>query len=266
MLGKCLAGPQALIELLFDVFVEPILISPATENVLVLLEDITLEEIDVGDPVSGNGIVDIVIDRPSGSSTATDDVTGTSEAGDRIGQALAAVNTAPRAVGSPATLRLAVGITGEAIGTTAKAGAITTFSLLGSPGADDHWIESGDASGIPGAPAVNAQLGTSLHFTATNLYVGMPHGPNTYGATHSLPMSNVTAGGVDGTGTTFQPGSNGLPAAGGQLVRVRSRPVNPATPTTAASSATAASLTPHRVRRPIPCVAAPRARIRNRNR
>ncbi|WP_406271222.1 S1 family peptidase [Actinacidiphila glaucinigra] len=151
------------------------------------------------------------------SGTASDDVSGTSEAGDRFGQTLAAVNTAPRAVGSAATLKLAVGITGEAIGTTAKAGAITTFSLLGSPGANDHWIESGDASGIPGAPTANAQLGASLHFTATNLYVGMPYGPSTYGAVHSLPMSNVTAGGVDGTVTTFQPGSNGLPAAGARF-------------------------------------------------
>ncbi|MYW14948.1 esterase, partial [Streptomyces sp. SID2955] len=64
------------------------------------------------------------------SGTATDDVAGTAEAGDRFGQTLAAVNTAPRAVSSAATMKFAVGAPGEAVGTAAKAGAITTFSLL----------------------------------------------------------------------------------------------------------------------------------------
>lgn len=125
------------------------------------------------------------------------------------------MNTAPRAVGSAATLRLAVGITGEAIGTTAKAGAITTFSLLGSPEANDHCVKSVDASGIPGALAVNARLGASLHFTATNLYVGMPYGPSTYRASHSLPMSDVTAGGVDGTVTTSSQAATASPRRAG---------------------------------------------------
>ncbi|MEU3984141.1 S1 family peptidase [Streptomyces sp. NPDC026672] len=150
------------------------------------------------------------------SGTDSDDVTGTAETGDNFGQTLTAVNTAPRAVGSATTLKLAVGIPGEAIGTTAKAGAVHAFSLLGSPGTNDHWIEAGDASGIPGPPSADAQLGASLHFTATNLYVGMPYGPGT-GAVHSLPMTNVTAGGTDGPVTTFRPGSGGLPATGARF-------------------------------------------------
>ncbi|MFE2540872.1 S1 family peptidase [Actinacidiphila glaucinigra] len=196
--------------------------SPATDSVLAVGspgEDLDIDgaaKADAGNVitfrVTAAGSYSQITEIDSG--TASDDVTGTAEAGDRFGQRLTAVNTSPRTVGSAATLKLAVGIPGEAIGTTAKAGAITTFSLLGSPGANDHWIESGDASGIPGTPTANAQLGASLHFTTTGLYVGMPYGPGTYGAVHSLPMTNVTAGGTDAAITTFQPGSGGLPAAG----------------------------------------------------
>ncbi|MFF2995161.1 trypsin-like serine protease [Streptomyces sp. NPDC057950] len=150
------------------------------------------------------------------SGTASDDVSGTSEAGDRFGQTLAAVNTAPRAVSTAATMKLAVGIPGEAVGTAAKSGAITTFSLIGSPGANDRWIEVG-TSGLPGQPAADQQLGTSVHFTGTRLYVGMPYGPSSYGALHALPLANVTAGGTNAAITTYQPGQGGLPAAGARF-------------------------------------------------
>ncbi|WP_317447609.1 hypothetical protein [Streptomyces collinus] len=63
-------------------------------------------------------------------------------------------------------------ITGEAVGTATKSGAITAFSLLGAPSA------------------------------GTELYVGMPYGPGSYGALHALPLSNVTAGGTDAAITT----------------------------------------------------------------
>nr|WP_262505466.1 hypothetical protein [Streptomyces sp. TRM68367] len=148
------------------------------------------------------------------SGTGDDDVSGTSEAGDRFGAAVTAVNTAPRAVSSTATMRLAVGIPNEAIGTVAKAGAITTFSLLGSPGAGERWLEAGDGDGIPGPAGANQNLGRSIHYTGTGLYVGMPYGPSTYGALHALLMSNVTAGGTIAAVTTYQPGQGGLPAAG----------------------------------------------------
>ena len=151
------------------------------------------------------------------SGTSSDDVTGTSEAGDRFGQTLTAVNTAPRAVGTTATLKLAVGIPDEAVGTETKAGAVSVFSLLGSPGANDRWVEAGNASGIPGPAAASQYLGRSIHFTATNLYVGMPYGPSAYGALHVLPMSNVTAGATATAITTYQPGQGGLPATGARF-------------------------------------------------
>ncbi|MFE4824707.1 trypsin-like serine protease [Streptomyces sp. NPDC056704] len=150
------------------------------------------------------------------SGTATDTVPGTSEAGDHFGQTLAAVNTAPRAVSTTATMKLAVGLTDEAVGTTAKAGAITTFSLLGSPGTNNRWIEAG-TSGIPGPAGANQHLGQSIHYTGTKLYLGMPYGPGSYGTVYALPLSNVTAGGSNAAITTYQPGQGGLPAAGGRF-------------------------------------------------
>lgn len=148
------------------------------------------------------------------SGTGDDDVSGTAEAGDHFGQSLAAVNTAPRAVSTTATMKLAVGIPDEAIGTVASAGAVETFSLLGTPGANDRWLEAGDGDGIPGTPGTNHKLGSSLHYTGTSLYVGLPYGPSSYGTLYALPLSNVTAGGAVAAVTTYQPGAGGLPAAG----------------------------------------------------
>ncbi|MBC9717652.1 trypsin-like serine protease [Streptomyces sp. TRM66268-LWL] len=149
--------------------------------------------------------------------TGDDDVVGTAEAGDRMGERVTAVNTAPRAVGTAATLRIAVGTPNEAVGTAAKAGAIHTFSLLGTPGANDKWIEAGDGDGIPGTAGADQYLGRSIHLTGTKLYAGMPYGPSSQGALYALPMSNVTAGGAIGPVTTYKPGTGGFPATGSRF-------------------------------------------------
>ncbi|MFJ1735613.1 S1 family peptidase [Streptomyces sp. NPDC088254] len=145
--------------------------------------------------------------------TAEDDVSGTSEAGDRMGEALTAVNTAPRAVGTTATMRLAVGTPGEALGTTANAGAVHTFSLVAAAGPNDRWIEAGDGDGIPGPPGANQYVGRSIHYTGTKLYIGMPYGPG-LGALLALPMSNTVNGGTVAAVTTYKPGTGGFPAVG----------------------------------------------------
>ncbi|WP_327684390.1 trypsin-like serine protease [Streptomyces sp. NBC_00467] len=147
--------------------------------------------------------------------TGDDTVTGTAEAGDRFGEKVTAVNTAPRATGTVSTLRVAVGIPGEAVGTAAKAGAVQTFPLLGTAGDSDVWIEAGSAAGLPGTPGANQYVGRSITFTGTNLYVGMPYGPS-LGAVHVLPWSNVS-GGTKAAVTTYQPGSGGLPPVGGRF-------------------------------------------------
>ncbi|WTL50823.1 trypsin-like serine protease [Streptomyces sp. NBC_01497] len=154
--------------------------------------------------------------------TGDDDVSGAAEAGDHFGQTVAAVNTAPRAVSTGATLKMAVGEPDEAIGDLAGAGAVSTFSLLGAPGANDRWLEAGDGDGIPGTPGAKQYVGQSLHYTGSALDVGMPYGPASYGAVYALPLSNVTAGGAVAPVTAYEPGKGGLPAAGvrfGYVVR-----------------------------------------------
>ena len=145
--------------------------------------------------------------------TADDDVSGTSEAGDRMGETLTAVNTAPRAFDTTATMRLAVGTPGEALGTTDNAGAVHTFSLVAAAGANDRWIEAGDGDGIPGTPGANQYLGRNMHYTGTKLYVGMPYGPG-LGALYALPMSNTVNGGTVAAVTTYKPGTGGFPNVG----------------------------------------------------
>ncbi|MFI2455621.1 hypothetical protein [Streptomyces sp. NPDC019539] len=145
--------------------------------------------------------------------TADDTLSGTAETGDRFGEKVTAVNTAPRATSTVSTLRVAVGIPGEAVGTAAGAGAVQTFPLLGTAGDSDVWIEAGNPSGLPGTPGAGQHVGRSLTFTGTNLYVGMPYGP-ALGAVHVLPWPNVS-GGTKAAVTTHKPGAGGLPPTGG---------------------------------------------------
>ncbi|WP_242335383.1 trypsin-like serine protease [Streptomyces formicae] len=147
--------------------------------------------------------------------TGDDTLSGTAETGDRFGEKVTVVNTAPRATSTVSTLRVAVGIPGEVVGTTAGAGAVQTFPLLGTAGDSDVWIEAGNPAGLPGTPGTNQHVGRSITFTGTNLYIGMPYGPS-LGAVHVLPWSNVS-GGTKAAVTTYQPGSGGLPPVGGRF-------------------------------------------------
>ncbi|CAL9417315.1 S1 family peptidase [Streptomyces sp. enrichment culture] len=148
------------------------------------------------------------------------DVSGAAETGDRFGAKVVLANTSPRAVGSTSTLVLAVGIPGEAVGTVTGAGAVQTFYPLGSVGAHDTWIEAGNASGLPGTPTSGHAIGTYLGASATRLYVGATN-TAPYGAAYALPWGNATSGRLGATGavTTYKPGTNGIPASGGQFGR-----------------------------------------------
>ncbi|MGV9292063.1 S1 family peptidase [Streptomyces sp. NPDC003719] len=161
---------------------------------------------------AANGTWDYLHALNQGS--ATDDRSGTIEAGDSVGASLSAVNTAPRKVGSAATLKIAVGSPGEDLAGFTDAGAIHTFSLMDAAGANDLWIEAGDGDGIPGTPGEGEKLGTSILFTPRNLYAGMPYGPAATGALHVLPFPNAVPGGTSLPATTYQPGKGGLPANG----------------------------------------------------
>lgn len=156
--------------------------------------------------VTAAGAVSELADIGQGVANVADDI----EAGDRFGARLSAVNTAPNAVSTAAGLRLAVGVPGEAIGTVKSAGAVQTFSLLGAPGDSDSWLAAGN--GLPGAAGANQLVGNAIHTTGTRLYIGMPSGPATHGAVHALAWAASV--GTTGAVTTYQPGQNGLPAAG----------------------------------------------------
>ncbi|MFD0316898.1 S1 family peptidase [Streptomyces flavalbus] len=140
-------------------------------------------------------------------------VNGASAAGDGFGTQVAAANLAPRATGTAATMVLAVGVPGKDVGTATDAGVVQTFSLLGAPGDSDHWIEAGNARGLPGTPGASQRVGKYLHATGTHLWIGMPHGPAERGAVHGLPWADAM-GATGGTVITHQPGLNGLPLTG----------------------------------------------------
>ncbi|MFI1016452.1 S1 family peptidase [Streptomyces sp. NPDC020965] len=143
----------------------------------------------------------------------TADVGGANEAGDRFGERLSAVNTAPDAVSTERTALLAVGVPGEDVGTAADSGSIWVFPLIGAPGAADVPVEPGKV-GLPGVSGAGQRLGNSLTATGTHLYVGMPDGPAPTGAAHTVPWANVLSAATEPV-TTHQPGKGGLPAAGG---------------------------------------------------
>ncbi|WP_175408053.1 trypsin-like serine protease [Streptomyces sp. TRM64462] len=148
------------------------------------------------------------------------DVAGAAETGDKFGAKVVLANVAPRSVGSASTVVLAVGIPGEALGSVTNAGAVQTFYPFGAVGATDTWIEAGNAPGLPGTPTSGHTVGNYLGGTAGNLYIGVP-GQSPYGAAYAMPWSNATGGrtGATGTVTTYKPGTNGMPAVGGQFGR-----------------------------------------------
>ncbi|MFD3825999.1 trypsin-like serine protease [Streptomyces sp. NPDC058625] len=143
----------------------------------------------------------------------TEGVNGASAAGDGFGTEVVAVNTSPDTPGTAATMLLAVGVPGKDITTAADAGMVQAFSLLGVPGDSDHWIEAGNARGLPGTPGPSQRVGAYLNGTGTHLWIGMPHGPAERGAVHALPWPDVM-GGTGGTVTTHRPGQGGLPLTG----------------------------------------------------
>ncbi|MGV9878056.1 trypsin-like serine protease [Streptomyces sp. NPDC003006] len=158
--------------------------------------------------VAADGALKQLADIQQGSA----DVTGAPEAGDKFGAQVSAVNTAPGAVSSTTSVLVAVGIPGEDIGTAADAGSVEVFSLLGAPGAHDVVVEPGKV-GLPGVSSAKQKLGTSIHAAGTHLYLGLPSGPAPHGSVHTVPWNNITDA-ASGAVSTYEPGKDGLPAAG----------------------------------------------------
>nr|WP_037846506.1 trypsin-like serine protease [Streptomyces sp. NRRL S-474] len=145
-------------------------------------------------------------------------VPGATEANDNFAQSLSAVNTAPGAVSTAQNTLLAVGVPGEDSTGATDGGTVYTFSLTN--GAFINTVYPGKF-GIPGALGNGQKVGTALHATGSELYLGLPNGPVSHGSAHAVPWGNVLSGGTQPV-TTFQPGTGGLPAAGetfGSVIR-----------------------------------------------
>ncbi|WDV51098.1 S1 family peptidase [Streptomyces coeruleorubidus] len=154
----------------------------------------------------------------SGIYQGASGVPGATEAGDAFGQSLSAVNTAPGAVSTAQNTLLAVGVPGEDSTGATDGGTVYTFSLTN--GAFISTVYPGKF-GIPGALGNAQKVGTALHATGSELYLGLPNGPVSYGSAHAVPWANVLGGATQPV-TTFQPGTGGLPAAGetfGSVIR-----------------------------------------------
>ncbi|MET9118792.1 trypsin-like serine protease [Streptomyces longwoodensis] len=145
-------------------------------------------------------------------------VAGGIEAGDRFGEAVAALNLAPgKAAPSWSDLQLAVGVPGESQGTTAGAGSVQTFSLLTAPGDHNDVLYAG-WNKVPGTPGANQHMGQVIALSPTHISIGMPNGPHSGGAVYQVPWSNVTSyttnADADGNVTVLRPGAGGIPSGG----------------------------------------------------
>ncbi|MEV5434402.1 esterase, partial [Streptomyces sp. NPDC052701] len=145
-------------------------------------------------------------------------IPGSTEAGDAFAQTLSAVNTAPGAVSTAQNTLLAVGVPGEDSTGATDGGTVYAFSLTN--GAFIATVYPGKF-GIPGALGASQKVGSAIHATGTELYLGLPDGPVSQGSAHAVPWDNVLSGATRPV-TTFQPGTGGLPAAGetfGSVIR-----------------------------------------------
>ncbi|MYX94493.1 trypsin-like serine protease [Streptomyces sp. SID486] len=146
------------------------------------------------------------------------DVVGGIETGDRFGETVAAINLAPgKSSPSWADTQLAVGVPGESQGSTAGAGSVQTFSLLTAPGDHNDVLYAG-FNKVPGTPGANQHMGQVIGLSPTQIYIGMPNGPQAGGSVYEVPWSNVTSyttnAAADGNVTVLRPGTGGIPSGG----------------------------------------------------
>ncbi|MGW6746255.1 VCBS repeat-containing protein [Streptomyces sp. NPDC055025] len=183
---------------------------------------------DVGD-VRDAGAVTVVQVKPTGAVTEVNlidrlspDVEGDPVISDFFGQRVALADTAPGAVGTAATVKLAVSVPNQEVGAAENAGAVQVLPGLGAPGAGDRILTRGDGL-LPGTAGAREFAGMGLWATSTDLYVGVPSSKGEdapKGLVNTVPWAAVAAG--TGTVQTFKPGAGGLPDEGkafGAVVR-----------------------------------------------
>ncbi|WP_329186312.1 VCBS repeat-containing protein [Actinacidiphila glaucinigra] len=137
---------------------------------------------------------------------------GETETGDYFSQKLAAVNTAPTAVGSASTLLVAVGSPGEDTAAGVDTGLVQVFPLIGSPGTSDVVLSPG-SRGVPGTEQARDYTGMSLATAGNQLYLGAPYGSPVDRAVLGIPWSAVGAATISPI-TVWKPGQGGIATDG----------------------------------------------------
>ncbi|WP_247597625.1 VCBS repeat-containing protein [Streptomyces sp. RKND-216] len=183
---------------------------------------------DVG-TVADAGAVTVIRIQPSAAVTEkglvdrfSPGVEGDPVVGDFFGHSVALANTAPGAVGSSSTVKLAVGVPHQEVGPAEMAGAVHVMPGLGDPGQGDRVLTRGDGL-LPGVAGARERTGWGLHADAGSLYVGIPYSRGDeapHGVVYGLPWEAVAAG--SGGVATYRPGAGGAPdegAAFGWVIR-----------------------------------------------
>ncbi|MFJ6571050.1 VCBS repeat-containing protein [Streptomyces sp. NPDC091292] len=175
---------------------------------------------DVGN-VADAGAVTVVRVTPSGDLSEVNlidrlspNVEGDPVVGDFFGQRVALAHTQPGAVGTAATVKLAVGVPNQEVGPAENAGAVHVLPGLGAPGTGDRILTRGDGL-LPDTAEARDFTGLGLWATATDLYVGVPYSKSAgaqKGVVYAAPWSVV--GGGAGTVRTLRPGADGVPDEG----------------------------------------------------
>ncbi|MGA4840000.1 hypothetical protein [Streptomyces sp. G45] len=133
---------------------------------------------------------------------------------DFFGQRVALAHTAPGAVGTASTVKLAVSVPNQEVGPAENSGAVHVFRGLGAPGTGDQILTRGGGV-LPDAPEARDFTGLGLWASATDLYVGVPYSKTVgaqKGVVYVAPWSRV--GGGAGEVRTLKPGADGLPDQG----------------------------------------------------
>ncbi|MFF6994960.1 integrin alpha [Streptomyces sp. NPDC008313] len=174
---------------------------------------------DVGN-VADAGAVTVVHVKPTGIVNEVNlvdrlspGVEGDPVVGDFFGQRVVISGTDAGEVGTPETVRLAVSVPNQEVGSVENAGAVQVFNGLGAPGDGDRMLTRG--AGLPDTAEARDFTGLGLWGTGSRLYVGVPYSKSAgaqKGVVYSLPWP--VAGGASGTVTTLKPGMDGIPEEG----------------------------------------------------
>jgi hypothetical protein len=151
--------------------------------------------------VTAAGVITVVVGELNQDAAGVGD---SADPGDFFGQELAATVQGT-------TLRLAAGVPGEESSDEhIDKGGVQIFSVAADGTRSDQWVDAG--WGIPGEPAHQMFVGTSLAATPAALLIGVAYEPGAApGEVYGFDWA-VQGGGAPTT--TYKPGEGGIPAGG----------------------------------------------------